>query len=904
MLVGRAEERAAVLALLDEARASRGAALVLRGLPGVGKSALIADAIAGAGEVLVLRTSGIESESPLAFAALHRLLRPAMRHVHALPTPQARALRRAFGEEDGDGERFLVFLAALSLLAEAAEDAPVLAVVDDAHWLDDASIAALLFVARRLQAERVALLFAAREGDPHGFDSGDLPSVTVGDLGVAGARALLSSRAGVTIPSDVLERLMADTGGNPLALIEIGVALSADQLSGRTPLPARLPLTEGVERAFLERYRRLPNAAQAFLLVAAADDSGRESTVRQAARALGIEADSIEVAERSELLRILDGHVELRHPLVRSAVYGAATSTQRRQAHGALAEALGGAGDADRRAWHRAASVDQPDEAVVAELDQAADRASSRGGHEAASAAWERAAELSSEADLRADRLASAAGAAWLAAQPGRARALADAALLHTVDPVLRADIDRLRARIEWNVGSATVGHRILLLGARDVAGTDPDRAREMAMMAAAAATFGANSGIDIDPVEFIGDGREAGLPRTRCVSFLLAGFAEVGHGRLADAAGSFRQAFADYDPAGDVDLLSNLGIAAMHLGEDDVVLDRYGRLLTQARESGALVLVLYSLPRRATSEISTGDWSAAAAGAAEALDLARGTGQAALAGLPLAWLMLLAALGGNPDEYARHLAELESPTRGRDVGLTSVVTRDVIRWARGVHTAASPTTALHHLDQISHVLIQHMSALDRIEAAARADQPERARLWAGELDTFAQQTGASWAAAAAAHGRALLTDGADAQAMFELALEHHAHSSHRADQARTQLAFGEFLRRSRRRVEARTHLRASLTTFEDLGAAPLAERTRQELRASGESARKRDPSTLTALTPQERHVVRLVRQGLASRDVATQLFLSPRTIDFHLRNVFAKLGVASRAELTALNLD
>lgn len=313
--------------LMDEARASRGAALVLRGLPGVGKSALIADAISGAGEVLVLRTSGIESESPLAFAALHRLLRPAMRHVDALPTPQARALRRAFGEEEGNGDRFRVFLAALSLLAEAAEDAPVLAVVDDAHWLDDASMAALLFVARRLRAERVALLFAAREGDIHCFDSGDLPSVTVGDLDVAGTRALLSSQAGVPVPADVLQRLVVCTGGNPLALVEIAVALSADQLSGRTPLPAQLPLTEGVERGFLERYRRLPDAAQAFLLVAAADDSGPESTVRQAARTLGVEADSIEVDERSELLRILDGQVELRHPLLRSAVYGAATST-------------------------------------------------------------------------------------------------------------------------------------------------------------------------------------------------------------------------------------------------------------------------------------------------------------------------------------------------------------------------------------------------------------------------------------------------------------------------------------------------------------------------------------------------------------------------------------------------
>lgn len=904
MLAGRDTERAAVLALLEDACAARGAALVLRGLPGVGKSALIDDAVAGAQGVQVLRTAGIESESPLAYAALHRLLRPAMRHLHRLAAPQARALRMAFGQEEGDSDRFLVFLAALSLLAEAAEEAPVLVVVDDAHWLDDASMAALLFVARRLQAEPVALLFAAREGDVRSFDSGDLPSVYVGDLDMAGAGALLSGRAGVTVPAVVLDRLVASTGGNPLALVELADTLSGEQLSGRTPLPAQLPLTQGVERAFLDRYRRLPEPAQTFLLVAAADDSGRASIVRQAARVLGTEADSIEIAEASGLVRILDGHVELRHPLVRSAVYGGASGSQRRRAHGALAEVLVGAENADRRAWHRAAWVEEPDETVVAELDQSAHRASRRGGHEAASAAWERAAELTLEGDLRAVRLLSAAGAAWLAAQPGRARALADAARIHAADPGRRADIDRLRARIEWNIGSATVGHRILLQAACDIAGSDPDRAREMAMMAAAAATFGADSGIDVDPTTFVGDLSEATTPRVRCFALLLEGFALVGHGQLADAAVAFRQAFTDGDPGGDADLLSNLGLAAMHLGDDAVVLDWYGRLVAQARECGSLVLVLYALTRRATSEISTGDWAAAAAGSTEALDLARGTGQDSLGGLPLAWLTLLAALRGNKDEYDARLAELETPTRGRDAGLTSVVTHDVIRWAKAVNAATSPTTALHHLEQISHVMVQHMSALDRLEAAVHANQAGRARIWADELDSFARQTGASWAAAAASHGRALLADGANAQALFELALGQHAESSHRSDRARTQLAFGEFLRRSRRRVDARAHLRAALETFDDLGALPWAERARQELRASGETARKRDPSTLINLTPQELQVARLVRQGLGNREAAAQLFLSPRTIDFHLRNVFAKLGVASRAELMALHLD
>ena len=904
VLVGRDSERAAVAVLLDQARASRGAALVLRGLPGVGKSALIEDAVSMAVGLLVLRTSGIESESPLAFAALQRLFRPVMVLVDRLPPRQATALRAAFGEAEGDGDRFLVFLAALSLFAEAAEKAPVLAVIDDAQWLDEASVAALLFVARRLQAEQVALLFAAREGDVIRFDGGDLPSVAVGDLGVAAAGALLGERAGGPIPADVLERLVAGTGGNPLALVELADALSRDQLRGQTPLPAQLPLTEGVERAFLDRYRRLPEAARTFLLVAAADDSSRGSIVREAARALGAGEDAIDAAEVSGLIRGQDGVLELRHPLVRSAVYGAATSNQRRRAHRALAAALVGAEHADRRVWHRAASVEGPDEAVVADLDQVAERAASRGGHEAASAAWERAAELTLAEEPRAVRLLSAAGSAWLAARPGRARALADAARLHAADPVLRADIDRLRARVEWNIGSASVGHRILLQGARDVAGTDPERAREMAMMATVAATFGAESGVGIDPADFVGDVAGAASPKPRCIGLLLSGFASIARGDLADGAAAFRQAFTDCDPAGDTDLAANLGVAAMHLGEDAVVLGQYGRQVIQARESGAVVLVLYALTRRAVGEISTGDWAAAAAGSAEALDLARATGQAALAGLPLAWLTLLAAFRGDQQEYTAHLAELEHPARPRDEGLTSVVRHDVILWAKGVASAATPVTALHHLEQMTHGVVQRMAAMDRLEAAVRAGDPQRARTWADELAAFADATGAPWAAAAAAHGRALLSDGAGAQALYELALEWHTRSAHRAEHARTQLAFGEFLRRSRRRVDARTHLRAALQTFDDLGAAPWAERAQQELRSSGETAGRRHPSTSTRLTPQELQVARLARQGLSSRDAAAQLFLSPRTIDFHLRNVFAKLGVTSRTGLTALSLD
>ena len=382
MLAGRDRERVAVRHLLDQARDSRGASLVLHGVPGVGKSTLLDHAAidAQADGFTVLRTSGIESESPLAFAALQRLLRPVLRLADRLPEPQARALRRAFGVEEGEVDRFLVFLAALSLLAEAAEESPVLSVVDDAHWLDDASAAALLFVARRLQVERVALLFAARDGDVRRFDADDLPDVALRELDAADAGALLAATTGAVVPREVLDRLVHGTGGNPLALVELGAALSPDQLTGQAPLPSDLPLTAGVERVFLDRVHRLPSEAQTLLLVAAADDSGRATIVRHAARALGASSNAIVAAEASGLVQVVGDTVRFRHPLVRSAVYGAATNSQRREAHRALADALIDSGDLDRRAWHRAAAAEEPDESVVAALDDVAERASQRGG--------------------------------------------------------------------------------------------------------------------------------------------------------------------------------------------------------------------------------------------------------------------------------------------------------------------------------------------------------------------------------------------------------------------------------------------------------------------------------------------------------------------------------------------
>ncbi len=907
MLHGREGERALIARLVEDARLGSGGVLTVVGDAGTGKSALLADAAATAREVRVLRTQGIESEAPLAFAALQRLLQPVMPLADRLPAPQARALRVVFGYEAGEGgDRFLVFLAALSLLAEAAEEKPVLAIVDDAHWLDDASAAALLFIARRLQQEPIAMLFGARDGDVRTFDAPDLPTLYLPGLDLGAVSDLLRDQTGEEVSPEVGAQLLASTGGNPLALKELPRLLTAEQLSGQAPLPGRLPVTDTIERVFLNRARRLSPAAQRMLLIAAADDSARVATVSAAATQLGVAVSALAEAEASGLVRVADHHLHLRHPLVRSAVYSAATSVERRLTHAALAEVLTLEEDADRRAWHRAASVDEPDASVVADLDAAAERAEQRGGHEAAAAAWERAAELAADQSQRGERLYRAARGAWLSGHPARARSLADSALRGVTEPLLRADVVRLRARIEWNTGSVQLGHRMILEGARDVFPHDADRAREMAMFGSALAAFGGESGVDVEPATF------AALPedptmRQRCFAEILLALRAVTAGDWKGATALARQAFAtgEHLELGDQDLLPNLGIAGLTVGDAETTGIYHRRLLTRARQTGAVVMVLYSLTRLGFTDIPAGDWSGAISRQNEALGLAQGTEQQVLFAGPLAWLLLIAALRGEAS-YDTQRERVDALLETQTLGTLDVLIRDVARWAKGAHSSPSSGSAFHHLAQMRHHIVQRMAGIDRIEAAVHADQIGTARLWIEDLERFGKATEQPWASAIAAHGHALLASAAsrpEADTLFERSLALHAKTARSFDRARTELAYGEHLRRSRQRVAARHHLRAALEVFEDLRAAPWADRAAQELRASGETARKRDVSTTTDLTPQELQVAQLVQLGLTNKEAAAQLFVSPRTVDFHLRNLFAKTGVTSRVELARLEL-
>jgi DNA-binding CsgD family transcriptional regulator len=904
VLVGRDLERARMAELVERARHGSAGCVVLRGEPGVGKSALLEELVTLAAAAQVLRSQGLEAEAPLAFAALHRLLRPLARLRDQLPAPQARALRVAFGEEEGPSvEPFLVAIATLSLMTAAAEESLVVCVVDDAHWLDPATADALLFCARRVDADRVVMVFAVREGAARPFRADGLDELVLTGLDPEAARALLDERLGAAPTDEVVRRLVAETRGNPLALLELPTELSATQLQGTSPLPAQLRLTDRVEQVFLDRSRQLPPSVQLLLLVVAAEDAGDLALVRRAAADLGADEHDLEAATASGLLVIEGPVVRVRHPLVRSAIYQAATDSQRRRAHLALAEALSGRGDPDRETWHRAAAADGPDPAVVEALTDIGTRAERRGAYAAAWAAYERAAALTSSAPHRPALNLAAARNAWACGQVGPSRDLLARASAEAADPLVLADLARLRGRIEVNIGSATDAHRIFTEAAAAVADTDPRRALEMAAAAAIMVTYGADSGATLDPNALLADDADDS-PRATCLRQMLLAMARAAASDWSGAVTAFDGAVRAGEAVSDLDVLGNLGNAALQLGDDAAQQHFYTLGLSRAREAGAVMAVVYALQRLCFGHLVAGEWSALRSCADEALALAQGVGPRALTAPPLAWLALLAALQGRP-EYDDRLREAEDVATAHPLGILTDPVHDLIRWAKGTQAAgASDTfTALHHLRHLRVPAIARMAAVDRFDAAVRADEPALARGWVDELAAYAVPTARPWALAAVAHGRATTAVPGEVEARFEKALTHHARSGRRVDEARTQLAYGEWLRRSQRRVDARLHLRQALATFEDVHADPLVARATQELRASGETARKRDPSTALELTPMELKIAQLVASGLSNKDVAAQCWVSPRTVAFHLRNVFAKAQITSRGELASLDL-
>ena len=909
MLYGRDPERSRIGELLEDARASRSGVLVFSGEPGVGKSALLEDARGQAEGMRVLGGAGVESEAQLPFAALQQIVRPILAHVESLPRPQAAALRGSLGLAAGGSEdRFLVSLAVLSLLAEAAEDRPLLCLVDDAQWLDDASADALVFVARRLEAEGIVMLFAAREGDVRRFEAPGLPALQLSGLDPTAAGTLIDRSAGVELSSELRDRLVAETGGNPLALLELSTALSEAQLSGDEAVLAPIPVSARVEHAFLARVHRLPEETQTLLLVASADDSGEVTTVLRAAEQLGAEAETLDEAEQAGLVHVRGTRLELRHPLVRSAVYQAAPLSRRQAVHGALARVLDGEVDADRRAWHRAAASVEPDPSVGEELEAAAERARQRSGFAAASLAYERAAALTTDEEHRARRLTAAAETAWLAGRVERALMLLEAARGLVTEPIQRADIDRFLGLIEMTRGVPADACHLLLRAATEVAPSDGDRALQLLNIAGLAAAYAGDREAAVAIAHLARNLDLAETPFVRMLAQLLIGLGAHAAGDFAEAASMLRVALElaealDDDAAREPVALLFAGRAALYLGDDEATFRTHREAAARARASGALSIVTQILPRLAITELWAGRWASASANAREGVQLAREIGQHDLVAQQLVLLALIAALRGSEDECRSLAAESRELASARRLGIVL----ELADWSLALLELGlgRPEEALRRCRELSTTLVVFWGGLDRIEAAIRAGEPDTARAWLDVFELWADTSAAVWGRAVVLHCRALLSDDEDeANRLFTEALDAHADAARPFERARCELAYGEFLRRLRRRVEAREHLRSALDTFETLGATLWAERARVELRASGQTARKRDPSTRNTLTTQELQIARFVAEGHTNREVATQLFLSPRTIDFHLRNVYRKLGITSRTALARIDLD
>ncbi len=909
MLYGRDAERARIGELLDAARDSRSGALVVRGEPGIGKTALLDDAQERAADMHVLSARGVESEAELPFAALHQLLRPALSYVERLPAPQSAALRGALGLDEGrTSERFLVFTACLSLLSELAERRPVLCLVDDAHWLDAASADALRFVARRLDAEGIVILFSAREGEIRAFEAADVPSLVLEGLNAEAAETLLARGAGLEAARAVRDRLVEQTRGNALALLEVPRELTAGQLAGDEPLPETLPMTKHVEGVFLDRVRRLPESTQRFLVVAAADESEDAALVARAVEDVGVDGQALDAAEAAGLVVVHGKRLEFRHPLVRSAVYESAPFSERRAAHRALARALAQDGEqADRRAWHLAASALEADEAVVCALEEAARRAEDRAGYMAAARALERAAELSADPDSRARNLVGAARNLSLAGQDGRAVAVADQAEPLVVRPEHRAELAHVRGLAAVRSGGPAGVVGVLVEAAAEVAPIDPARAIDLLMDATSAAWQGA----DVEAYLDIARLAESIVPpdedeASNVLVGSIVGFAAMIRGDTSEGVRLIGQLTSWGATAEEPRHATWASFGALWLGDEAGFDALNGRATSMARARGELGNLCDALGIRAGQLAFEQRYEEASVAASEAVQLARELNAANLELLPLAALAIVFAIRGRDDEARRHGEDvLDRATRNglplrasAAVYALAVLDLGRARWA----------DALRRLDSLweggAGALdpIVAPSIPDKIEAAVRAARRDEAEAALPPYEAWVGYTGAPAAQRRLASCRALLAEGAEATDHFETALAIGG-TARPFDLARIHLLHGEHLRRERRRTDARVQLRAALEAFERFRAEPWAERARAELRASGETARKRDPSTAADLTPQELQIARFVAEGLSNKEVAAQLFLSPRTIDAHLRNVFGKLGIKSRTQLARLPL-
>jgi len=901
MLRGRGQQCRALDGLLADVRAGRSRVLVLRGEPGIGKSVLLGYVAQRAPDFQVARAEGVESEMELPYAALHQLCGRMLDRLDRLPGPQRGALGVAFGLRAGGApDRFLVSLAVLGLLSEVAADRPLLCLVDDAQWLDQASAQVLAFVARRLDAESVALVFGTRDRGGEGGLAG-LPALAVEGLADADARALLAAALPGRLDERVRDRIIAESGGNPLGLLELPRGVTAAELAGGFGLPGAQALPGRIEESFRRRIAPFPQMTRRLLLLAAAEPTGDPALLRRAAEGLGVSADAAAPAEADGLFTMA-GRVTFCHPLVRSAVYRSASPQEKREVHRVLAEATDPGTDPDRRAWHRAQAAPGPDEDVAAELERSAGRARGRGGLAAAAAFLDRSAALTVEPARRAERELAAAGATAQAGAFDAALRQLAAAEAGPLDEFQRAQADLLRGQVAFASSRGSDAPPLLLKAASRLEPFDAGLARQTYLEALSAALYAGRLALGGGVREVAVAARAAPPPPrpARAPDLLLDGLAvlitdgyPVGVPVLKRALSAFRG--EDMTMPEQVRWLWVACHAAIVVWDWETWHTLSARQVQLARDVGALAVLPMALTSLAAALLWPGDFAVAAALIEEAKTLTEATGSQ----LPPYSALALASWRGREAE-ARGLidATVSGVTRrGEGMGLAN------IQWAtaalynglgRYEDALASAQQAGEHPQELWSTLVLP----ELIEAAARSRETACAADALQQLSETTRASGTEWALGTEARSRALLTDGEAAESLYREAIGRLARTRLRVALARAHLLYGEWLRRENRRLDAREQLRSAHELFAAFGMKAFAARAARELSATGERVRKRATGAPGRLTAREAQIARLPGGGQSNPEIAAQLFMSPRTVEYHLHKVFTKLDISSRNQL------
>jgi DNA-binding CsgD family transcriptional regulator/tetratricopeptide (TPR) repeat protein len=899
-LIGRRTECGMLDQLVAAIRAGESRVLVVSGEPGVGKTALLDYLAERAAECQVVRATGVQSEMELAFAALHQLCAPMLDSLQDLAAPQGDALRTALGMSSGPApDKFLVGLAVLNLLSDIAEQRPLICVVDDEQWVDRASAQVLGFVARRLATESVGLVFAARTPS---HDLVGLPGLKVDGLPRVDARALLDAELTGPLDIRVRELIVAETRGNPLALLELSRGLTTEQLAGGFGLVGAAQPSERVEESFRRRIEGFPEQTRLLLVVAAADPVGDPALVWRAAARLGIDASAAASANEAGVVEF-GTRVRFRHPLVRSVVYRSASLQERQRVHEALADVTDPEHDPDRRAWHRAHAAAGPDEEVAAELERSADRAKARGGMAAAAAFLERATMLTLDPTRRSDRALAAASAKVDAGAFDAAQELLSTAGAGPLSDFQQARIDLIGAELAFVASRGSDAPSLLLKAARRLKPIDAGLSRATYLEALSAGMFAGRLALGGGVLEVARDAQAAPPPpqAPRAPDLLLDALVTHYNQGYEAALPLMRKALNVFGSGMSVDEELHwhwvAGIAARHVWDDDcwhVLSERHVQL---ARDVGALTELPLALNSRAFMLLFAGDLPAAASLIQELQPAMEATGSNLA---PYAALGL-AALGGR---QADAVALIEVTTRdvmrrGEGIGIT------VLEWATAVLNNGvgdyqkAVTAAQRATEYLGEMVAPTWAAVELIEAAARSGQSDIAAKALRGLAEITSACGTDWALGIEARSRALLSEGEPAEGLYRESIERLGRTRVRAELARAHLLYGEWLRRQRRRIDARAQLRTAHDMLETMGMQAFAERARRELQATGETVRKRTvPVVDQKLTAQEAQIARMARDGLSNPEIGARLFISVRTVQYHLHKVFTKLGVESRSHL------